>query len=305
MAAASDGRSTDMRTPISSRALRSRKWIAADIARLDPDTDSAQIMCLIINQLLPRRGGGVLLNVLYTVGFMHIAGQREGARAVDRHGTGKIHRDGDRRANDTLSFFLGWFQHGPRSPDGNASLAQIKRIHDHYARDYSMSNETFIHTIALFTVQFEQLFSLVGAEGFTQTEKAAQVTHWRGVGDGLGVRELPTRWADMERFRQWYEASPDRFGPTPEATRCVNALIDQFSDRWLPTRLRWAGRPLLLSLHNDHTLRAIGQTKPHSPVVWLVRHLVRAGLFVNRRVLSDRRELVDLSTLFAHRDRPM
>jgi hypothetical protein len=49
-------------------------------------------------------------------------------------------------------------------------------MHDHYAREDSMSNETFVHTIAFFTVQFECLYRLVGAKGFTPTERIAQVT---------------------------------------------------------------------------------------------------------------------------------
>ncbi|APE33581.1 hypothetical protein BOX37_05915 [Nocardia mangyaensis] len=278
--------------------MRGRKWITAEIARLDPRTDSTQMMGLIINRLLPRVGGALFLNLFYTVGFMHVAGQREGARAVDRHGTGKIHRDGDRRADDTLRFFLSWFQHGALSTHGNASIAQIKRIHDRYSSEYSMSNETFIHTIAWFTLQFEQLFTLVGAPGFTPMEKAAQVSHWRAVGEGLGVRDLPESWEEMERSLAHYESSPEWFGPTPEGTRCVNALIEQFENRWLPTGLGWTARPVLLALHSDLTLSALDLKRPSRPITWTVRYLVRAGLTLNRRLLPDRRELLDLSTVF-------
>jgi hypothetical protein len=69
-----------------------RKWITEEISRLDPVADSALIMLLSTNRLLPRYGAAMVLNLLYCLGFMRISGQLEGARAVDRQGAGKIHR---------------------------------------------------------------------------------------------------------------------------------------------------------------------------------------------------------------------
>lgn len=83
----------------------------------------------------------------------------------------------------------------------------------------------------------------------------------------------------------------------PEAYRCGEALIDQFSVRWLPRGFRWAARPFLLSLVEDHVLQALGQAKPARSIVWLVRKLVRAVLLVSQRLLPERRQLIDPSTL--------
>lgn len=233
-------------------------------------------------RLLPRHGEAILLNLAYCLGFLRVSGQIEGARAVDRDGTGKIHRQGDRRAEDTVSYFTAWIQHGPESPEGIASLERVRRMHDHYAREYSISNETLVHTIALFTVQFEHLFRLIGAEGFSQIEKEAQVTHWRLIGERLGVRDMPTTWEGMEGFLERYEGSPAWFGPTPEAHRCAEALIAQFARRRLPRGFRWTARLLLLSLVEDHVLRALGEAQPPRPIVLSVRRLVRTGLRVWR-----------------------
>jgi len=258
--------------------------------QLDPVDDSTQIMRLIVNQMVPRASRALTLNLIYSVGFMHICGQIEGARAVDRHGAGKIHRDGDRRAEDSISHLItSWIQSGPRSQSARESMARVKRIHERYARDYSMSNETFVHTIAFFTLQFDHLFRLVGAKGFTNAERTAQVTHWRLVGERLGVEQQPETWEEMERFVDWYEHSPEWFGPTPDSRSCANALIEQFSNRWLPPGLRWVGRPLLLSLHEDHVLEALSQKRPRKPVIWTIRRLVRTTIFLNREVLGHRR----------------
>jgi len=252
---------------------------ASETLRLvDPVADSARIVRLSTERLLPRYGEATALNLVYCLGFLRVSGQLEGARAVDRHGAGKIHRQGDRRAEDTVGYFLTWIQHGPASEEGAASLERVRRMHDHYAREYSISNETMLHTIALFTVQHEQLLRLVGAAGFSQIEKEAQVTHWRAIGERLGARDMPATWEGMERFLEWYEGSPAWFGPSPEAHRCAEALIEQFANRRLPAGLRWAARPLLLSLLGDQVLHAVGEEKPARPIVRLVRRLVRAGL---------------------------
>lgn len=288
-----------MTAAFSRRGRPPRKRIDREIAALDPVADSAQIMRLIDARLTPRIGAALLRNLFYAWGFMRIAGQIEGARAVDRAGTGKIYRHPDIRAEETLAHFTGWTQHGASSAAGVASLDQVKSLHERYARRYAMSNETFVHTIALFTVQFEHLFALVGAPGFTGTEKAAQVEHWRTIGEHLGARELPASWDGMERALRDYESSPRWFGRTPEARRCADAFIDQFADRWLSRPLRWVARPLLLSLHENHVIDAVGHQRPARPVVALVRGAVRGLLFINRRLLADQRELLDPS-LDAH-----
>jgi hypothetical protein len=284
-----------------SEALWDRREIPEEIARLDPAADSTRIILLSTNRLLPRYGAAMLFNLLYCLGFLRVSGQIEGARAVDRDGGGKIHRRGDRRAEDTVRHFTTWIRYGPTSEEGLALLQGVKRVHDHYAKNYSISNETMVHTIALFAVQFEHMFRLVGAEGFSQAEKDAQVTHWRAIGAHLGTHDMPETWEGMEHFLEWYEASPKWFGSTPEGHRCSEALIGQFSDRWLPKGFRWTGRLLLLSLVEDHVLRAIDQKKPARPLVWLVRRLVHTGLLAEQRLFPKRRGLIDPSALLQPR----
>lgn len=276
---------------------RKRKWFTQEIALLDPVADSATVMLLIVNQLLPRYGGAMLLNAIYSIGTIRMCGQIEGARALDRRGTGKIIKEGERRAHDTVSSMTRWIQHGPLSAEGMASLARVKRMHDHFAVDHPMSNETFVHTIAYFVIQFDRLFQLVGAREFTDNEKLAQVTHWRFVGEQLGTRDLPQSWEGMEQFVTHYEACPQWYGPTPEAHRCAVAVLQQFCDRRLPIGLKWLGRVVLLSLSDDHVLNAVGLEKPPKLLVWLTRKMVCLGLFVNYRLLPDRSDLIDPSTL--------
>jgi hypothetical protein len=278
---------------------KARRWIAAEIADLDPTkpADADRIVLLSTTRLLPPLGGALIFNLLYCLGFIRISGQVEGARVVD--GSGKIHRAPERRAEETIRHFVTWIGHGPGSDAGAASLASVRRIHDHYARRYPISNETHVHTIALFAVQFDHLLRLVGAPGYSEAERHAQVVHWRGIGERLGVREMPETWEGMERILEDHERDPRWYAPTPEGHRCAESLIAYFAARWLPPGLRWAARPLLLSLLPDHVLVAIDEPRPPRPVVWLVRYGIRLGLRLDETFLPDRREPVDLAAVLA------
>ena len=277
------------------RRRRGRKWIEAEIAGLDPATDTERIMLLSTNRMLPRLGRGAVMNLLYTLGFLRVSGQIEGAQVVDA--IGKVHRAPDRRADDTIGHFALWLAQGPNSERGRASLEEVRGIHDSVGERFAFSNETMVHTICLFTVQFQLLLDLIGIDGYNQVEKEAQVAHWLAIGDQLGTREMPQSWEEMIEFLRSYEASPSRFGPSPEGKRCAQALVGQFAKRWLPPGARWAAQPLLASLLEAQVVEVVGLWRPPQVVAVAIRGGLRAGLTAERRLLSEPRELVDPSLL--------
>lgn len=281
---------------------RGRRWIDARVRELDPVEDSAEAMRLITGRLLPRVGGSVVLNLFYTLTFHRFATQLEGGAAVDRAGKGYVHRNPDKRADDTVIHIAGWIQHGAHSEHALASLKRVRSMHEHYARQYSMSNETFVHTIAVFTLQYERFLRLIGAPGFSEREKLAQLTHWRAVGAALGTEDMPDTWEGMERFLAWYEASPEWFGRSAAGVSCARALEQQFLDRWVPRPLHAAGRWFLRSLLEDHVREAAGHPRPPAAAVRAVRLAVRAAFLVNAR-LPDPRTLPDPSSMLAGRYR--
>lgn len=269
-------------------APRRRRWIDAEIDRLDPVEDASRIYLLSANRLAVDHP--IFQSVMYTHGFMRIVGQVEGAIAVD--GGGKVYRSPDKRSDDTMVAFGEWIHDTPTGEAAKASLARVKKIHDAYARKFEMSNATFVHTVALFTLQLELVLNVVGAEGLSEKERLAQVMHWRGVGEQLGVTDMPDTWRGMQDALEAYETT-SQFRSTPEGRRLGRTFVENFASRWFPRRLRWLARWLLLSLHEDRTLRVLGLEPPPVPAAVAIRALLRAGIFVKRR-LPDRRELLTL-----------
>ncbi|WP_433678242.1 hypothetical protein [Nocardia sp. CA-119907] len=223
-------------------------------------------------------------NLIYAVGFIRTCGGVEDAEAVDRGGSGKIHKHGDRRADATAEYFQHWMTYGATGSQTRESVAEVARMHEHYKKSYTMSNAAFVHGVALFTILFDEIFQIVGLDVFTEEEKAAQVAHWRAIGEQLHTHDMPDTWAGLQQFNFDYEHNPQYFRPTPEAHRCAEALIVQFNKRWLPRPLHPLGRALLLSLVPDHVLVAVGERKPPTVVVALLRTAVRFGLLTQWRI---------------------
>lgn len=262
-------------------------------AQAEPAGDSATLVAGFIEQLTkPQAPDDMANNLMYAVVLMRIVGEVEGSAAVHRAGTGKIHRRPDQRADDTSHHFLLWMLRGAASQETAVSVAKVQALHDHYAKSYSFSNESYLHSIALFTIMFDELFTLVGVKGgLSGEQKAAQVEHWRTIGGYMGIRDMPDTWAGMQGVVREYEQNPQWYRATAEGHRCAESLIDQFNNRFVPRPLHPVGRAMLLSLQPDHVLAVISEPKPPAPVVWSFRRVVQAGLLIQLKVVPRIRAL--------------
>jgi len=277
--------------------MSQRSWIEHEIARLDPEADSERIVLLSTNRVLPRFGRAMAMNLVYTLGFLRISAQIEGARVVDA--IGKIHRAPEARAEASMGAFALWISQGPRSEAGRASLSEVRRIHDQIAQRHPIYEEEMVNSICLFTVQFQLLFDTLGLPGYSEAEKRAQVAHWLEIGQQLGIEQMPQTWQGMVDSMHAYEADPQRFGPSAAGARCAQSLVSQFAARQMPPGLRWAAEPMLASLLDEPVLAAIDMRPPPKPVVTSLRATLRATVALGSRLFREPRELIDPTTILA------
>ncbi|WP_342799924.1 hypothetical protein [Nocardia sp. No.11] len=184
-------------------------WIRTEIERLDPEVDSERIVRLTSCQLLPK--SLLAVHLFYTVGFVRFAGPPVSAESVDRNGTGMLYGHGIRRADETMFHLFSWVDDGVSSPTSVESLGYVRNWHSGVARNWPMPVHTFQHSAAVFTLIYDRLLrQVVGAPGLSENERRAQLIHWRGVSEHLGVTDIPGTWRDMEQFLESYEygASP-------------------------------------------------------------------------------------------------
>jgi hypothetical protein len=271
---------------------RGFKWIRAEIERLDPEVDSEWIVRLTSCQLLPK--SLLMAHLFYTVGFVRFAGPPVSADSVDRNGTGMLYDHGIRRADETMFHLFSWVDDGVSSPTSVESLDYVRNRHSGVARDWPMPMHTFQHSAAVFTLIYDRLLQQVaGAPGLSENERRAQLIHWRGVSEHLGVAEIPHTWQDMERLLESYEHGAD-FAYSPAGQRLANALIDQFAARWFPRPLRWFGRWLALAFSEEHLIDTLGIPQPPTAFRYTVRRLARVAVFAKRHLLPDPREVFRL-----------
>ena len=255
-------------------------WDAADRARLEA------IARRLPGKFTPPVGAALVNNLIYAVGFVRVMGEHEGAMATDRHGTGQVHHKGDQRAIATITPMIDWILDGASHPNTVESVARVQRMHDAFAKTYSFSNETYLHGIAYFTLLFDEIFQMAGADVFSEEEKEALVYHWRTIGGYMRIQNMPTTWRGMQGVVRRYEESPDWFGPTEAGIRGAEAIIQQFTDRWFPRALHPVGRTIVRALTPEHVLDAVCQPRPPAAAAWIVRRVFRGYLLVQTKVFA-------------------
>ncbi|MCQ4119977.1 hypothetical protein [Rhodococcus tibetensis] len=280
---------------------RNVKWIRAEIERLDPETDSEQIVRLTSCQLLPK--SLLVVHLFYTVGFIRFAGPPVSAESVDRNGTGMLYDHGIRRADETMFHLFSWVDDGVSNPTSMKSLDYVRNWHSGVARDWPMPMHTFQHSAAVFTLIYDRLLRhIAGSPGLNENERRAQLIHWRSVSERLGVTDIPHTWQEMEQLLETYEHGTE-FAYSPPGQRLANALVDQFATRWFPKPLRWFGRWLALAFSEEHVIDTLGIPRPPTAFSYTVRRLARVAVFAKRHLLPDPREVLRLSDIItAHKD---
>ncbi|MCM6776694.1 DUF2236 domain-containing protein [Nocardia sp. CDC159] len=280
---------------------RGCKWMRAEIERLDSEADSARIVRLTSCRLLPR--SLLVVHLFYTVGFVRFAGPPESAAAVDRDGTGMVYEHGIRRADETMFQLFSWIDDGVFDAASREGLDQVRHWHSGVARTWPMPAHTFQHSAAVFTLIYDRLLRrIAGAPGLSDTERRAQLRHWRAVSERLGVTDIPHTWHGMEELLESYEHGP-HFAYSPAGQRLANALLDQFATRWFPRPLRWFGRWLALAFSEEHVIDTLGIARPPGVFTVAVRRLARVAVFAKQHVLPDPRAVFRLSEIVAgHKD---
>lgn len=265
------------------------KWIAEEIERLDPEVDYARIFALSTVYTL----NDFDMNVLYTLGFPHFILPPWGGETVARGGKGKIVGEKQKRADDTLRHFWTWFENGPEHPDTRRSLEMVNRIHQSVAKkmpgNYSYDDD-FIYTMCWLGCDFHRLRLRIGLPGFTENQKIASNRYWRGIAahfwteNQTGVA-FPESFEAMLEFMDRYEAVPWAY--SPDGKRTIDALIDQFEEKWFPQPVRKLGRTMIYALL-DWPAQRVHRTPIIHPVVRKSVELGVAAMFATRwYVLPD------------------
>ncbi len=172
--------------------------------------------------------------------------------------TGEFAQRGQKRFDDTallLYHILG----GPDSPSGREAIRQLNRIHS----VYDISNDDYIYTLAAFVVTPKRWIDRYGWRKMSDQEIRASVALHRRVGQLMGIRNLPTSFAEFSQFLDDYERSHFRYTETNH--RVALATLQIFEER-VPKSVRPFIRPIVRALLDEPLLAALGLAPAPRPL---------------------------------------
>lgn len=207
------------------------------------------------------------------VALLHTYGARRVAKLLAA--TGEFERRGQRRYDDTGILIGRFVDMGWDHPEGAAALEQMNAIHGRF----SIPNDDFLFVLWTF-IEFPIAWMKVyGWRAFSEHEAQAWFYFWSGVGERMGIREIPK---DKAAFDAWVEAYEEReMIPTEAAAKVTEATLE-VSRGWLPSPFRFLVEPVARCLCRPRFLHAAGLRPPHPWLRAIVHATLRVRSYIKR-----------------------
>ena len=255
-----------------------------EIRRLDPVKDHQRIVFLSTRVDFPFDTTRALELALFrTFGVPSISALL--------HRTGEFERRAQKRYDDTDIIVSEMMEHGYDSERGRAALARMNAIHGRF----KIANEDFLYVLSTFVFEPIRFNARFGWRRMTEPEKLALFYFWRAVGERMGIRDIPARYDEFERYSQDYEARRYRF---TEANLAVGAATRDLFAGWFPSPFRPLVRQAIYTLLDEPTRRAFGFPAPNAAIAGLVIGAMKARAVALR--FLPRRRRPSLRTEMTH-----
>ncbi len=250
------------------------RGIRREIAQLDAQRGCQRIVHLLSCYEFPFDVTRAL-----EVALFHTYGSQSVARLLDR--TGQFQRHGQKRYDDTNVLIALFMEAGWDGDEGARALARMNSLHAHFR----IPNEDFLFvlwTFLDFPVQWMRDF---GWRAFTPHEEAAWFHYWVGIGQRMGLADIPASKAAFDAFVDAYEQR--EMQPNDASARVARATVAVMQG-WLPGPLRWAVLPAAACLVRPRLRLAARIAEPAPLLNASLRGVLRLRAWVKRFVSIER-----------------
>ncbi|WP_423821778.1 oxygenase MpaB family protein [Salinisphaera sp. SPP-AMP-43] len=245
----------------------SRKWgvrhnpaVRQEIDSLDAENDAQRIV-----HLLAAYEFAWEFNRALEVALFYTYGSEPVSKLLDR--TAEFEKHGQKRYDDT-ALLIGYFiEFGWDGEVGRRAIERMNQTHAHYR----IHNDEFLFvlwTFIAFPIRWTERY---GRRPMTRHEQQAWFNFWRGIGERMGIQDIPRSKPEYDAWTQRYEARTFVYS---EASARVSDATVRIIEGWLPGILRFGVKPIVCCLMPQQFLDAVGY--PH-PRPWL-RHSVEGTL---------------------------
>ena len=233
---------------------------AARIATLDPETAYEEIARLLYAHEFSwdiERSLEFALFRTYAVPGI--------SRVLSR--TGEFECRPRKRYDDTELILCEVMEHGLDSARGRCSIARMNDMHGRFGID----NAAMLYVLSTFVCEPIRWLERFGRRPMTARERRAWFLYYRGLGERMGIRDIPLELAGMTRLNADYEAAHFRYADT---NRHIGSITrDMLIGFYLPRRLVRFGRPAIHAFLDRPLSESLGF--PAAPA-WLGRAVVAA-----------------------------
>ena len=191
------------------------------------------------------------------------------------HRTGEFERRAQKRYDDTDIIVSELLEHGYDSDRGKKALARMNEIHGRF----KIANDDFLYVLSTFVFEPIRFNRRFGWRRMSGIEQLALFHFWRAVGERMGIKGIPERYADFERFSTDYEARRYTF---TEANRAVGDATRDLFAGWFPFPVRPLVRQAIYALLDEPTRRAFGFPDANPFIARVVLGALRARAVLQR-----------------------
>lgn len=278
------------------KRTKPRKWIAAEIARLDPRRDYARIWALSSTYYV----NDFLMDWIYAITFPRFLVTLRGANAVLRDGAGKIYTDPDKRMDHTARHMLVWWENGPEDPATQRSVQSLNKLHRHWAKQYPGHfgfNEDYVYTLCYEAAMMHRLKLSLGMPGYDEKLQVAAWEFWSRMAqlfvavdgeDDQPLEGFPTDFAGINAYMDWYEGQD--WPANPLGDEVADVILRPFAERYFPKILHPLAKQMVTSLYPDFVFEVHGIPRPNPVIRRLVRAGFKAGLTISEKIAPDPEE---------------
>lgn len=247
--------------------MKSRYANLRRIEKLDPEVDYDEIYSLVGWHEFPFE-----FFQGTSIAFMRDYGVPTISDLLDR--TGRFRNDGQKRYDDTVLVAEQIAVEGVDSERAHDTIRQLNRIHGHYG----IPNHEFVYVLATTLVGPKRFIDAYGYRRLVPKEIAAMAKVTTRLGQLMGIKDMPTTYAEYEKLHDEYEA--EHFAYAASNRSVAEASIKIVTD-WYPRPIRPLIRRVTIAVFDEPLVRALGL--PRQPI-WF-ENLVRGAIRLRGRAM--------------------
>lgn len=223
--------------------------VATEIASLDAVKD-----CQRIAHLLTAYEFSWDITRSLEVALFYTYGSESVATLLDK--TGEFEQHGQKRYDDTRLLIAHFMDTGWEHGEGARALARMNKTHG----NYRIPQDDFRFVLWTFIAFPIDWMAKYARRAMTAHEQQAWFHFWIGIGERMGLTDLPANKADFDVWVDDYCA--EQMTPNDASERVAAATV-RIMENWLPKPLRGLVSPSVYSLmDDDRFVAAVRRQRP-------------------------------------------